>query len=348
VPTLYVTDAAAIDVTSATANAAAGAAPDETENDDDMSPLPGVPAPLLTPSPCTAALDPSALAPRLAATQWRGDACAPLDALPVATPADKQARLAEIIELIHVASLYHDDVVDESLARRGRPSANAAFGDRLAVRAGVFLLARASTLLSRLRSHAATQLVSTVIDQLVRGEVLQMRDTNANKAGSLHANLAAYITKSYYKTASLIANAAQAAAALAGHGTAVQAAAYEYGKNLGLAFQLVDDVLDFTATAEQLGKPALSDLTQGLATAPLLYAAEQFPALFPMRERRFSAPGDVAFALKCIEEARGIERATELARACGADAVAAALQLPPGLARDALVLMVRRVLTRNS
>ena len=207
-----------------------------------------------------------------------------------------QRRLAEIIELIHTASLLHDDVVDHADTRRGAPSANVFAGNKVSVLAGDYMLGRASVFLARLRQPEVTELIAEVISELVKGELYQLTNTRADAADAayLQKSLDYYLEKTYLKTASLISKSCRAAALLGGATDDVAAAAYTYGKHMGLAFQLVDDVLDFTSSAEELGKPASADLELGLATAPVFYAWEEFPELGPMIARKFDQPGDAA------------------------------------------------------
>jgi hexaprenyl-diphosphate synthase len=206
-----------------------------------------------------------------------------------------QRRLAEITELIHTASLLHDDVIDHSLARRGSPSANIAFGNKMAVLAGDFLLGRASVALARLRDPEVIELLATVIANLVEGEFMQLKNTAQDEKSPVYTSdtLNYYLQKTYLKSASLISKSCRAAALLGQSAPEVVDAAYLYGKNLGLAFQLVDDMLDYTITAEELGKPAGADLELGLATAPLLFAWERNGELGALVGRKFSQEGDV-------------------------------------------------------
>jgi hexaprenyl-diphosphate synthase len=206
-----------------------------------------------------------------------------------------QRRLAEITELIHTASLLHDDVIDYSVARRSQPSANLAFGNKLAVLAGDFLLGRASVALARLRDPEVTELLATVIANLVEGEFMQLRNTASDSKSPVWTSdtLAYYLQKTYLKSASLISKSCRAAALLGQSAPSVVDAAYNYGKNLGLAFQLVDDMLDYVVSGEELGKPAGADLELGLATAPLLFAWERCPELGKLVGRKFSEDGDV-------------------------------------------------------
>lgn len=207
-----------------------------------------------------------------------------------------QRRLAEITELIHTASLLHDDVIDHSDSRRGSPSANLAFGNKMAVLAGDFLLGRASIALARLRDSEVTELLATVIANLVEGEFMQLKNTSRDEKNPQWTEeaLTYYLQKTYLKTASLISKSCRAAAILGGGDNMTVEAAYSYGKNLGLAFQLVDDMLDYTITEKELGKPAGADLELGLATAPLLFAWKNNPELGALVGRKFSEEGDVS------------------------------------------------------
>jgi hexaprenyl-diphosphate synthase len=206
-----------------------------------------------------------------------------------------QRRLAEITELIHTASLLHDDVIDHSVSRRSAPSANIEFGNKMAVLAGDFLLGRASVALARLRDPEVTELLATVIANLVEGEFMQLKNTARDEKNPTWTEdtVAYYIQKTYLKSASLISKSCRAAAILGGSSPEVVEAAYLYGKNLGLAFQLVDDMLDYTISGEELGKPAGADLELGLATAPLLFAWKDNKSLGKLVGRKFSAEGDV-------------------------------------------------------
>lgn len=206
-----------------------------------------------------------------------------------------QRRLAEITELIHTASLLHDDVIDNAVTRRANSSANLAFGNKMAVLAGDFLLGRASVALARLRDPEVTELMATVIANLVEGEFMQLKNTAQDESKPVYTDetLSYYLQKTYLKTASLISKSCRSAAVLGRSAPEVIEAAYAYGRNLGLAFQLVDDMLDYTVTEAELGKPAGADLELGLATAPLLFAWKSNPELGPLVGRKFREEGDV-------------------------------------------------------
>jgi len=156
-----------------------------------------------------------------------------------------QRRLASITEMIHVASLLHDDVIDDSSLRRGNPSAPSAFGNKLSILSGDFLLGRASIALARLGSTEVVELLATVIANLVEGEVLQLRATSEPETHPTQKGFEEYMRKTYLKTASLMAKSARAAVILGGCGGEtgragewVKDVAYGYGRNIGIAFQV--------------------------------------------------------------------------------------------------------------
>ncbi|KAF8204299.1 terpenoid synthase [Mycena galopus ATCC 62051] len=261
-----------------------------------------------------------------------------------------QRRLAQIVEMIHVASLLHDDVIDASALRRGVPSAPAAFGNKLAVLGGDFLLGRASTALSRLGDTEVVELIAGVIANLVEGEILQMKDvhravppTDGGDAWNV------YLKKTYLKTASLMAKGCRASVVLGGcaQGEVWKELAYAFGRNFGLAFQLVDDVLDYEAGEATLGKPGGADLQLGLATGPALYAWEEHPEMGPLILRKFEQEGDVEMARDLVRRSSGVARTRELAKA-HADKARELLQgLPESEARASLELLTERVVTRT-
>ncbi|MDJ0598621.1 MAG: solanesyl diphosphate synthase [Crocosphaera sp.] len=220
----------------------------------------------------------------------------------------RHRRLAEITEMIHTASLVHDDVVDEAALRRNVPTVNSLFDNRIAVLAGDFLFAQSSWYLANLDNLQVVKLLSEVIRDFAEGEIFQ----GINRFDT-SLTLEAYLDKSYYKTASLMANSAKSAAILSDASTEVIDNLYNYGKYLGLAFQIVDDILDFTSPTEVLGKPAGSDLISGNITAPALFALEEKPYLETLIEREFSEEGDREKALSIVTESEGIERSRELA-----------------------------------
>lgn len=224
----------------------------------------------------------------------------------------RQAQLGQIVEMIHVASLIHDDVLDEADTRRGGEAVHKLYSNKVAVLAGDYLLARASVLLARLENTAVVQIMATALESLVAGEIMQLKSPPESLL-----EMESYLRKSYYKTASLICYACRSTALLGGHAydSTVATACEEYGFHLGLAYQIQDDILDFTSAASVLGKPALADMDLGLSTAPILYTAQEFPHLRKLVMRRFKEKGDKQAALEALYKSEtAMDKAKNLAQ----------------------------------
>ena len=253
----------------------------------------------------------------------------------------RHRRLAEITEMIHTASLVHDDVVDESDMRRGVPTVHSLFGSRIAVLAGDFLFAQSSWYLANLDNLAVVKLLSEVIMDLAVGEIQQ-----GLNSFDTSISIETYLKKSYYKAASLIANSSKAAGLLSEVSPETAEHLYGYCSNLGLAFQIVDDILDLTSSTDTLGKPALSDLKSGNLTAPVLFAMEEKPLLEVLIEREFAEENDLQQAMALIQDSQGIQRARELANEHAKVAIEHLADLPPSESREALINMADYVLSR--
>ncbi|KAI0067999.1 terpenoid synthase [Artomyces pyxidatus] len=265
-----------------------------------------------------------------------------------------QLRLAQIVEMIHVASLLHDDVIDDANLRRGVASAPAVFGNKLTILAGDFLLGRASAALSRLGDSEVVELIASVITNLVEGEILQLNKVSQESGALVDARVGreswnVYLKKTYLKTASLMAKGARAAVVLGGsrQGEVWKEVAYAYGRNLGIAFQLVDDILDYEAGEATLGKPGGADLRLGLATGPALYAWEEHPEMGQLIARKFENAGDVELARDLVRRSSGVERTRELAIAHASKARELLEHLPDSDAKTALEVLTERVVERT-
>jgi all-trans-nonaprenyl-diphosphate synthase len=243
--------------------------------------------------------------------------------------------------MIHTASLVHDDVVDESEVRRSVPTVNSLFNNRVAVLAGDFLFGQSAWYLANLGNLEVVKLLSEVIKDMAEGEIQQ----GLNRFDTT-ITIEVYLEKTYNKTASLIANSAKAAGILSGVSADLAANLYRYGRHIGLAFQIVDDILDFTGSTEGLGKPAGSDLMSGNLTLPVLYALEENPYLEVLIEREFAQPEDLSQAIALVKESRGIERSRELAAQYAQIAVQNLAQLKPSTSSQALLDMADYVLSR--
>lgn len=253
----------------------------------------------------------------------------------------RHRRLAEITEMIHTASLVHDDVVDEAEVRRNVPTVNSLFNNRVAVLAGDFLFGQSAWYLANLNNLEVVKLLSQVIKDMAEGEIQQ----GLNRFDTT-TTIEAYLEKTYHKTASLIANSSKAAGILSGVSEEVAENLYAYGCNLGLAFQIVDDILDFTASTEVLGKPAGSDLISGNLTAPVLYALEEKAYLEVLIDREFAQPDDISQAIALVMESKGIERSRELAAYHARLAVENLTLLKPSESSQALFDLADYVLSR--
>jgi all-trans-nonaprenyl-diphosphate synthase len=218
------------------------------------------------------------------------------------------------------------------------------YGTRVAVLVGDYLFAQSSWFLANLDNLEVIKLISQVIADFANGEISQ--------AGSLFncdTTLEAYLDKSFYKTASLIAAACRSEAVFSGCSEEMKHDMFEYGRHLGLAFQIVDDILDFTQSTEQLGKPQGQDLASGNLTAPAILALASphgGARLRELVETEFQEEGALAEALALVTSCDGLEAARALARAEGDAARAALHRLPHGEARRSLESMVDYVLQR--
>ena len=253
----------------------------------------------------------------------------------------KHRKLAQITEMIHTASLVHDDVVDEADTRRGVETVHSRFDPRIAVLAGDFLFAQASWHLANLDNVNVVKLLSRVIMDLAEGEIKQ----NLNRFDSAQS-FSKYINKSYCKTASLIANSCKAAGVLSGINDKNLNSLYDFGKNIGLAFQVVDDILDFTGNDKQLGKPAVSDLASGYLTAPVLYALEENKQLSVLINRELAEKDDLDDALNIIMNSNAIESSRKLAEDFAMLSKEAIVWLPDSEYKRALMALPEFVLSR--
>lgn len=178
-------------------------------------------------------------------------------------------RLGAVVEMIHSATLVHDDVIDGAQTRRGRPSTNARWGNHMSVLAGDWLYMQSFELALRERNFAILDILIELTQNMVEGELLQL-----TRLGRIDLTEADATELAYRKTACLFSGCARLGAVLGRQPKHLEEALAEYGRNAGLAFQLVDDLLDFTASHEQLGKPVLSDLKEGKVTLPLIFALQ--------------------------------------------------------------------------
>lgn len=183
----------------------------------------------------------------------------------------KLVTLAAAIELLHTATLVHDDLIDGSLLRRGIPTLNSSWSPASTILTGDFIFACAAKLAAQTNSVEVMQLFADTLSTIVNGEITQMFGPTQK------AYYQDYLTRIYAKTASLFELATTAAAILSLNGESVSEVAKQFGYGIGIAFQIVDDVLDFTGQTDTIGKPVANDLRQGLVTLPTIYYFEEKP-----------------------------------------------------------------------
>jgi geranylgeranyl pyrophosphate synthase len=246
---------------------------------------------------------------------------------------EKAIALAAAIELLHTATLVHDDLIDGALLRRGHPTLNATWPAGATVLAGDYLFARAAELAAETEHVQGMRVFAHTLMVICSGEIRQMFDKRA------HMDRQQYYERIYAKTAALFSAATEAAGVLGDVSPAVQTALREYGEQLGMAFQIVDDVLDFAGDQQKLGKPVGSDLRAGLVTMPTLWFLERYPDHKLVQDILNDGHKDdtsIQTAVRLIRDAGATEAALDEARQFIRRSQAALETLPPGQYRDAL------------
>jgi heptaprenyl diphosphate synthase len=244
------------------------------------------------------------------------------------------------VELVHIGSLYHDDVIDEAPTRRAVESVNARWGNLRAILAGDFLLARASELAASLGTEVAGLLAAT-IGRLCEGEVREL-----NRAYQVDRTEADYLAAIDGKTASLFATACRIGGIVGGLPRPLVDALGTFGRHYGLAFQIVDDVLDVVATDEELGKPAGHDMAEGVYNLPVLraLAGDGGAELRSLLGGPLSAAAQ-ARALALVRSGPGVAESAKAAHGQVEEAVAALAPLPPSAVAESLAGAARHLLT---
>jgi octaprenyl-diphosphate synthase len=258
----------------------------------------------------------------------------------------RHVALAACVEFIHTATLLHDDVVDESALRRGQASANALFGNKPSVLVGDFLFARAFQLMVDDGSLRVLAILSEAAATIAEGEVLQLATQNDTASTEEQ-----YLQVVDGKTAALFAAAARVGAVVADRPEAEERALRDYGRNLGVAFQLVDDALDYSAEQERLGKTVGDDFREGKITLPVLLALARGTEAergFWRRtlEERDQGPDDLRRAQDLMHVHSALRDTVERARSYGDAALQALDAFPPGPERSALAGIVEFCIAR--
>ncbi|MGA3027086.1 MAG: polyprenyl synthetase family protein [Bryobacteraceae bacterium] len=260
---------------------------------------------------------------------------------------DAAIRMAAVVEMIHTATLVHDDIIDTARTRRGRPSTNAIWGNHTCVLSGDWLYMQAFQIALRERNFHVLELLISLTQMMVEGELLQLE-----RLRRIDISEADYMELVDRKTASLFSACARLGALTTGADEATETRLGEFAWNLGMAFQLVDDVLDFTSRESVLGKPVGNDLREGKVTLPLVYAlAGAAPGDKQLVETVLQEEGyeSVPFSriLRLIEERNGVARARERAASFIEKAKAIIAEFPDSPYRRALSAVAELVTERD-
>ena len=252
-------------------------------------------------------------------------------------------RAAAVVELVHLATLYHDDVMDEATMRRGAVSANARWDNTVAILTGDFLFAHASRLVADLGPEAV-RIIACTFAELVTG---QMRETTGPGPGA--DPVAHYLAVVAEKTGSLIATAGRYGAMFSGASQERIDALRRFGEKIGTAFQISDDIIDIASPADQSGKTPGTDLREGVRTLPMLYAMAE-PGVDRLRALLAGPLTDdtlIAEALHLLRNSPGLDRAVQSLRSYTDSARAELAVLPPGPAREALASVTTYLAART-
>jgi octaprenyl-diphosphate synthase len=254
--------------------------------------------------------------------------------------------IAAVCEYVHTASLLHDDVVDSSTLRRNKPTANSIWGDQASVLVGDLIYSRASEMMAATGSLDIVKSFARAIRIMSEGELLQLE-----AAFNPDASEETYMKVVYCKTAALIATSCKAAAILAGIGNAAEDKLYQFGKNLGLAFQLIDDALDYIGNREFFGKPTLSDLKEGKVSLPVILLAklandDDRATLRAIINKKQILDEDVAVVAKLVETYDTAELTIERANAFTDQAISCLDGFPDSVYKDRLISVAKRLVGR--
>ena len=255
-------------------------------------------------------------------------------------------RAAALIEFIHTATLLHDDVVDDSARRRGRETANHAYGNPASVLVGDFLYSRAFQMMASLDSAAVIRVMADATNTIAAGEVMQLMNSGDPDTTEIR-----YMEVIYRKTARLFEAGAQIAAIVARAPANVEAAFARYGKHLGIAFQLIDDALDYRGAADVLGKNIGDDLAEGKPTLPLIHALKHGDAGTAAMIRQAIEQGgteEQAPIRAVVESTGGLDYTARLAEDEAKRAEEALADVPVSAYRDALAALARFAVSRSA
>ncbi|MGA6993829.1 MAG: polyprenyl synthetase family protein [Candidatus Deferrimicrobiaceae bacterium] len=255
--------------------------------------------------------------------------------------------MSVVTEYMHNATLLHDDVVDGGVLRRGKPAANIVYGNSVSILVGDYLFARASQLMTEDGDLDVLGIYARTLVSLSEGEVLQLMKSADRKISEND-----YLRVVFHKTASLIAAASETGAVLAGAGKPQRKRMFEYGKSVGIAFQLIDDILDYVGTEKELGKRPLQDLREGKITLPLIHALREARngdrrKAWEILDRRKFTGREVSFLAKMVARNGGLEYTGRRARYFVNRGKRHLGSLPASPARDGLLALSDYIVSRT-
>ena len=262
------------------------------------------------------------------------------------TPADARAvKVAAAIEILHAATLIHDDVIDHAYVRRGLPTANSMWSNALAVLSGDYLFAKCSHIVAQMGDPALVRMLARTVMRMVASETTQF--SSIEQTDVLEDE---YFSKVQGKTASLLELCCEAGGLVGGASEEERRALRRYGENLGTAFQIADDILDITGSEEELGKPVGGDLREGTITLPIIIFLRQEPAhaaVTGLLNQEVDNESAVWEAVEAIRDSGAIEIAYDMAWQFGERARSALNAVPSGNSRDSLNMLIDYVIERR-
>jgi geranylgeranyl pyrophosphate synthase len=261
---------------------------------------------------------------------------------------DKLLPLSVAFEMTHLATLIHDDIVDEAKTRRGNPTVNAVWGDKIAILLGDYYFAKTAGLIADIKDHRIDQLFSDTVATVCEGTIMEMLT-----ARNIDLTVESYYEKIKHKTACLIAACSKGGAIVSEASDDEVELLYEYGMNLGIAFQIIDDILDYTEDQSTIGKPAGNDLRQGMVTLPLIYALQEqkynghYQQVNQILSGEQQTEEDIQAIVSWVAEGYGAKRAVMDAYSYGSKAREALYHFPASPNRDVLDELIDFVTSRN-
>ncbi len=261
---------------------------------------------------------------------------------------DKLLPLSVAFEMVHLATLIHDDIVDNALTRRSKPTVNALWGDSIAILLGDYYFAKTAGLIADIDDNRIDHLFSDTVATVCEGTILEMMT-----ARRIDLSIKTYYEKISHKTACLIAACCKGGAIVSQAADEQIALLYEYGMNLGIAFQIIDDVLDYTEDQATTGKPVGNDLRQGMVTLPLIYALQAQPSNGHRQQIQLllggetKAENEIHEVVNWVVAGPGVERAVTDAQQYAAKARKALYHFPPSPDRNVLDELIDFVIVRT-